>query len=141
MRGVLLDTNVLSELVRPRPDRAVVDFVRGVLDPWLCSITFHELAFGAARAPDPKRRRALLAWIAGIKGEFAGRTIPVDDGLAEASGQLRAQAASKGRPTSVVDSLLAAAAQTRGLTLATRNTRDFRPFDLVLVDPWHEGTS
>ena len=137
MGGVLLDTNVLSELVKPRPHAKVVRFVRGLDDPWLCSITFHELAFGAARAPDPKRRGALHAWIAGVKAEFAGRTIPVDDGLADASGQLRAQAAAQGRPTSVVDSVLAAAVQSRGLALATRNTRDFEPFALALVDPWH----
>lgn len=140
MDPVLLDTNVLSELVKPKPDARVVRFLRNTVDPWLCSITFHELAYGAERAPDPRRRAKLLAWIAQVRAEFAERTIAVDAAVAESSGQLRALAAAQGRPATVVDALIASAAQTRGLMLATRNTRDFEPFALAVVNPWVEAT-
>jgi predicted nucleic acid-binding protein len=135
MQGVLLDTNVLSELVRPKPDARVVRFVRDS-DAWLCGITFHELTFGAERAPDARRRAKLLAWIGQIKSEFAGRILAVDDEVASASGRLRALAAAQGRPASVVDSIIAAAAQARGVRVATRNVRDFEPFALTVINPW-----
>jgi toxin FitB len=139
MDDLLLDTNVVSELVKPRPDAMVVRFLRGAAELWLCSITFHELAYGAERSPEPIRRTKLLAWIAQVKADFATRTVAVDLAIAESSGRLRALAALQGRPVSVVDALIAAAAQARGLKLATRNTRDFEPFAIAVVNPWHDA--
>jgi predicted nucleic acid-binding protein len=136
MRDVILDTNVVSEMVRPRPNPDVLKFLRGALDPWLSSITLEELVYGAERAPDPRRKAKLLAWIDQIKVDFSERMIQIDNPVAECSGRLRALAAAQGRPASVVDSLIAASAQTRGLTLATRNTRDFALFGIAIVNPW-----
>jgi len=133
---VLLDTNVVSELVRPTPDRNVVQFLQRISAPWVCSITFHELAYGAERSPDPRRRVKLLAWIARIRTDFEERNIVVDPAIAEDSGRLRALAAAQGRPASVVDSLIAGAAKAKGLQVATRNTRDFEPFGVPLLNPW-----
>lgn len=136
MDDILLDTNVVSELVRPRPDPNVVAFLRNSADPWLCSITLHELAYGAERAPDRRRRTTLLTWVAQMTAEFAGRTIVVDNAVAEHSGRLRALSEGQGRPTSVIDALIGASAQLRGLTLVTRNTRDFERFGVALFNPW-----
>ncbi|MGH6922705.1 MAG: type II toxin-antitoxin system VapC family toxin [Propylenella sp.] len=135
---MLLDTNVVSELVKPKPDRKVVRFVREAVDPWLCAITLHELVYGAERSPDAKRRAKLLAWIAQVTAEFDGRTIAVDNAVAERSGRLRALAVTQGRPATVVDALIAASAQLHGLRLATRNTKDFKPFGIAVVNPWLE---
>jgi predicted nucleic acid-binding protein len=133
-----LDTNVISEVMKPRPDPRVRQFLRDASDPWLCTITLHELVFGAERSPDPVRRAKLLEWIARMTGEFAVRTIVVDNEVAERSGRLRALAAAQGHTTSVVDAVIAAAGQIRGLTIATRNIRDFRAFGVALLDPWKE---
>jgi len=138
MDNILLDTNVVSEVVKSRPDPKVVAFLRSSARPWLCAITLHELAYGAERASQGRRRAELLAWVAQVTAEFAMRTIAVDSTAAEHSGRLRALAEAQGRSTSVVDALIAAAAQLRGLTLVTRNTRDFEPFGVALFNPWLE---
>lgn len=138
MDNILLDTNVISEVMKPRPDPRVKRFLRDASDPWLCTLTLHELVFGAERSPDPVRRAKLLEWIARMTGEFAVRTIVVDNEVAERSGRLRALAAAQGRTTSVVDAVIAAAGQIRGLTIATRNIRDFQAFGVALLDPWKE---
>jgi predicted nucleic acid-binding protein len=136
MDDILLDTNVVSELVKPRPDPNVIAFLRDSARPWLCTITLHELVYGAERAPDSRRRGKLLAWVAQVTAEFADRTIAVDNTAAEHSGRLRALAEEQGRPTTVIDAIIAAAAQLQGLTLVTRNTRDFEPFGVALFNPW-----
>ena len=136
MAAFLLDTNVISELVRPRPDPRVLTFVRRAIDPWLSSITLHELAYGAERSPDPARKAKLNGWIAGIASEFSGRIIVVDGEIAELSGRLRALAAAQGRPASALDALIAGSAQISGLNLATRNTKDFEALGITTVDPW-----
>ena len=140
MDDILLDTNVLSEFIKPRPDPAVLLFLDTIEVSWLCSITFHELNFGAERSPDARRRAKLLAWIERLRSEFAGRTIPVDDEIAAQSGRLKAAAAADGKIVSVVDALIAAAAHTRGLRVATRNIKDFKPLGVALVNPWIEPT-
>lgn len=141
MEGILLDTNVISELIKPRPDPNTTTFLRKLVHPWLCSITLHELIYGAERSPDPRRRTKLLAWTAQIASDFADQTIPVDREIAEFSGRLRALASAQGRPASVVDAVIAAAAMSRGLRLATRNTRDFEAFGIALVNPWDAAAS
>jgi predicted nucleic acid-binding protein len=140
MKDVLLDTNVISEAVKPKPDVRVIAFLRAAVDPWISSITLHELAYGAERAPDPMRRAKLLAWIAGISTEFAERTIIIDGAVADRSGRLRALAAVQGKAVTVSDALIAACAELRGLQVATRNTSDFAPLGVRVVDPWtHKG--
>jgi predicted nucleic acid-binding protein len=136
MVSFLLDTKVISELVKPQPEARVVEFVVQATDPWLSSVTLHELAYGAERSPDLARKAKLNGWIAGIVAEFAGRILVVDEDIAELSGRLRALADAQGRTASVLDALIAASAQVRGLTLATRNTRDFQALGVASVNPW-----
>ena len=133
---MLLDTNVLSELVRPKPDPKVQAFVRAQTDPLISALTIHEIVFGAERASDQGRRAKLIAWVAGIQTQFAGRIVEIDANVAEQAGRLRANAASQGANTDPIDALIAACATTRAAAVATRNVRDFAPLGVGVVDPW-----
>lgn len=127
MTSVLLDTNVLSELVRPKPDPKVQAFVRAQTDPLISALTIHELVFDAERAIDPARRAKLIAWIASIQNQFAGRIVDIDANVPEQARRLRASAASQGANTDPIGALIAASALTRSAAVATRNVRDFAP--------------
>jgi predicted nucleic acid-binding protein len=132
----LLDTNVISELVKPKPEPAVLAFLRRQADLWLSVITLHELAYGAERARDPARRAKLFAWIAAIGARFERRILTMERDVAEQAGRLRALAEAQGRAADPLDALIAAAALSRGLTLVTRNTEDFDVFGITLLNPW-----
>ena len=136
MSPVLLDTNVLSELVRPRPDMRVETFVRNQGDPLISVLTIHEIAYGADRARDPARRSKLMAWVAGIKARFDGRIIEIDTSIAEQAGRMRVLAESQAAPADPIDALIAASATSRGALVATRNVSDFVAFGVGIVDPW-----
>lgn len=136
MRPVLLDTNVLSELVRSRPDPSVAAYVAGHASPLVSVLTLHELTYGAARSQDPARRERLMAWIDAVRRRFAGRVVDVDADVAEIAGRLRAAASLEGRGADPIDALIAASALVRGAAVATRNVRDFEPLGVDLVDPW-----
>jgi predicted nucleic acid-binding protein len=133
---VLLDTNVLSELVRPRPEARVEAFVKTQTDPFISALTIHEITYGAERAPDPARRARLLAWVTAIQSRFVGRIISIDTAIAEQAGRLRAAAATQGAPADPIDSLIAACALSHGAHIATRNVRHFAAFGVGLIDPW-----
>lgn len=136
MTKVLLDTNVLSELVRAQPNRKVQAFVRAQTDPLISTITIHELVFGAERAADPARRAKLTAWVASIQSQFAGRIIDIDAAVAERAGQMRANAAAQGITCEAMDALIAACAAMRGAAVATRNVKDIAPLGVAYIDPW-----
>lgn len=135
MAIVLIDTNVLSELIRPRPEPSVVAFLADQLDPVVSAITIHELTFGAEQAP-VARRAKLLEWVEGVRTQFSDRIIPVTTDVATEAGRMRAAAARAGFTVEAVDSLIAASARSCNAVLATRNVRDFRPLGVPLVDPW-----
>lgn len=132
----LLDTHVVSELVRPVPHARVVAFVAGLASPMLSVITIHELSFGAERTADPVRKAKLIAWIASLCAQFVGRVIEVDVDIAEQAGRLRALAAAQGHAVESLDALIAASALACGASVATRNVRDFVPLGVPVFDPW-----
>lgn len=136
MSAVLFDTNVLSELVSPRPERRVLDYIAQQATPLISSLTLHELTFGAERAPDPSRRTRLIRWVAEIAAEFAGRIITIDAAVAAHAGRVRAAAAKQGITVAPVDALIAASAASRGAAIATRNVKDFAALGVVVIDPW-----
>jgi predicted nucleic acid-binding protein len=136
MNPVLFDTNVVSELVRPRPEPRVQAFVRAQIDPLISVLTLHEIAYGADRAADPVRRAKLAAWLAAIRAQFAGRVVDIDANIAEQAGRIRAAAENQGEPPDPIDALIAACAIARGASIATRNVRDFAAFGASVVDPW-----
>lgn len=132
----LVDTNVLSELRKREPDARVAGWLtwRPASTLYLSVLTLGELRKGIAALPDGERKQRLADWLeTEVPTYFAGRILPVDGAVADRWGRLLAQA---GRPLPAIDSLLAATAITHGLTLVTRNTRDFQIPDLQLLDPW-----
>jgi predicted nucleic acid-binding protein len=132
----LIDTNVLSELRRREPDSRVVQWFaeRPASSLYLSVLTLGELRKGIQALPQTPRKLALLDWLeTDLPVFFAGRILAVDAAVADRWGRLLAQA---GRPLPAIDSLLAATALTHGLTLITRNLRDFQHKDLVVLDPW-----
>ena len=137
MRSVLLDTNVLSELVRQRPEPRVVAYVRSQPNALVSVLALHELAYIAARVDDEARRTALEGWLAGIRGRFAASVVAVDAAIAERAGRIRAEADRRGRGCDVLDVLIASTALERDALVATRNVRHFELLDVDAVDPWY----
>jgi predicted nucleic acid-binding protein len=132
----LIDTNVLSELRRREPDARVLQWFaeRPASTLYLSVLTLGELRKGIDALPQTPRKLALLDWLeAELPVFFAGRILAVDARVADRWGRLLAQA---GRPLPAIDSLLAATALTHGLTLITRNLKDFQHQDLSVLDPW-----
>lgn len=140
MAEILLDTNVLSELMRPRPDPAVVDwFARRTGDTFFISaITQAEILLGIALLPPGKRRDVLTAAAAAMFAEdFAGRCLPFDAAVAGFYADIVAARRAAGQPVTTEDAQIAAIALTYGYPLATRNSRDFAGIaGLVLYNPW-----
>jgi len=132
----LLDTNVLSELRRKTPDAAVLEWFtrRPASTLYLSVLTFGELRKGIEGVPDAKRRMALTDWLeTDLPAFFAGRILPVDAQVADRWGRLLSAA---GRPLPAIDSLLAASAAQHGLSMVTRNSRDFADLGLDVINPW-----
>jgi predicted nucleic acid-binding protein len=135
MAGFLLDTCVLSETRRRRPDAGVVQFLAeaDAAQLYLSVLTIGEMRKGIAkkRLTDAEAADRLAAWALRIETDFADRVLDVDVAAARLWGDLSAQ----GR-TPVIDTLIAATALVHGLTVVTRNTKDFVASGAALLNPW-----
>jgi hypothetical protein len=136
--GYLLDTNVISEIARPKRDRGVVSFLDGLDDAFISVITLHELAFGLERLEPGSRRRTLTETIEKFLALYHDRLLSVGAAEARSAAMLRAGQQDRGRALYLADTLIAATALTNGLILATRNTSDFEGLGISLVDPWSD---
>lgn len=140
MPGFLLDTNVISELMKPRPSRNVIAWTDETPEALmhLSVITIGEVRKGIdlLRDDDP-RRTALQSWLdRDVRIRFAGRLLAFDDGVAERWGQLEAIAKKRRLTLPTIDAQLAATALHHGLTFVTRNTADIAPTGVPVFDPW-----
>jgi predicted nucleic acid-binding protein len=136
--NLLIDTNVISEMTKPRPDPRVVAFLHETDRLFLSVVTLAELTRGVAMKSDGKAKRVLATWLANDLAErFSGRVLDIDPPIANAWGDLMASAQRYGLALHVMDGFLAATAMTRGLTLATRNVKDFVPLGVPVFDPWN----
>ncbi len=130
----LLDTVLVSEL-RSGRDSNVVRWAENTLDdPWFLSVlTLGEIRKGIERLRlrDPIQAESIQTWIGRLRAEFVGRVLEVDSSVADEWGRINAPA---NRP--VAGSLIAATARVHGLTVATRNTADFEPCGVAVVNPW-----
>jgi predicted nucleic acid-binding protein len=136
----LVDTNVLSELTRPKPALSVVGWFEDVADEalHLSVLTLGELRRGVEKLPQGKRRENLRYWLEHeLSAWFGERLLPIDAGVADTWGRLQTTA---GRSLPAVDSLLAATALHHHLRLVTRNTVDFDVPGLETINPWSEGS-
>jgi len=139
MSGFLLDTNCISELIRPKPESHVVDWMRAVDESllYLSVLTLGEIRRGAATLPQSKRRTYLESWLElDVRVRFSGRILAIDDAVADRWGWLTAEAEHKGRPLAAVDGLLAATALEHNLTVVSRNTGDFAHTHVPILNPW-----
>jgi predicted nucleic acid-binding protein len=139
MSGFLLDTNCVSELIRPRPDRRVMEWTDATNEAslYLSVLTLGEIRKGLAALPQGTRRTRLETWIeVDLKARFHGRILPVDDAVADRWGLLRAEAKRKGKPLPVIDGLLAATALHYNLTVVSRNVSDFARARVPVLNPW-----
>lgn len=135
----LLDTSLVSELIRPRPEKKVVAWIGGVEDDLLALsvLTIGELQKGVAKLPQGDHRKKLARWIdEDLRLRFQGRVLPVTEEVAEAWGRLSGEAEAKGAKLPVIDALLGATALVHGLTVATRNTTDIARTGAAIFNPW-----
>ena len=136
---VLLDTNVVSELLRPSPNSAVEGWVAGreAADMLFSAVGEAELRYGVALLPAGRRRDALASAVEAIlREDFEDRVLPFDSRAAREYAEIAASRRTAGRPVAPADCQIAAIARSRDLTLATRSVRDFADMELELVDPW-----
>ena len=138
MNGFLIDTNVVSELIKPRPSSRVVDWIDAHEEQLfhLSVLTLGEIRRGIVQLPPSRRRTDLAAWLSGdLLTRFAGRILQIDQEVADHWGHL---AGAKGATIPVIDGLLAATALQHNLTLVTRNTKDMTRTGVGLFNPWSD---
>lgn len=141
-RRYLLDTNIVSEVIKPDPDRRILAWLGRQLDEhlYLATIVLGEVWRGIAERQDGARKRLLLSWFDSDRGPkrlFAGRILPLDEAAAMQWAEFIADGHREGRPRSVVDMQIAAIALVNGCTLVTRNLAHFAPVqaELAILDP------
>jgi predicted nucleic acid-binding protein len=137
---ILLDTNVLSELMRPSPEPRVVQWVDGFIewDLWISAITVAEIRLGIALLDDGSRKSLLLDLAEQMfQEDFQERCLPFDYQAAVEYALIVAERNRRGRPISVEDAQIAAIAKTANLSLVTRNTKDFTDIPgIEVINPW-----
>ncbi|HEV2155651.1 type II toxin-antitoxin system VapC family toxin [Bradyrhizobium sp.] len=140
--NLLLDTNVLSEVQRPAPSPRVLAWLDTVDEDrtFISVASIAELRRGIALLEDGRRRASLAAWLThDLPTRFTDRVLPIDHAVAERWGDLMAQSRRSGVALSVMDGFFAATALAHGLTLVTRNVKDFSAFGVPLLNPWDDA--
>jgi predicted nucleic acid-binding protein len=134
----LLDTCVISELVKPTPNRKVVEWLNPLPAEalFLCAITIGEVRKGLTKLPASGKKKRLTLWLNTLLAEHKERILAIDLMVCENWGVLQANAEKAGTPMSTIDSLIAATTYTHNLTLATRNEDDFTPSNIPIINPW-----
>lgn len=138
--GYLLDTNVVSEAVKPRPSNVLLDWLGSQPDDALhiSTLTVAEVWRGILEKEPGRRRQELEAWFAGPEGPqalFAGRVLAFNERAALDWAKLMAEGTTIGRPRSAIDMIIAAIAVAHGLTVATANERHFRDTGVPWINP------
>lgn len=136
---ILLDTNVISELMRAEPSLAVLDWfgAHEAADLFISAVTEAELRTGVAILPEGQRRNGLQSALDGmIEEDFPDRVLPFDSNAARAYADIAARRRAAGRPISEADCQIAAIAVAAGAPVATRNVKDFDGCGVDLINPW-----
>ena len=139
MNGFLLDTNCISEVVRPKPDARVVEWLDAANEEtlYLSVLTLGEIRKGLAKLAQSRQRTRLEKWLdIDLQARFSGRIVPIDVGIADQWGRLAAEAKSRGKALPVIDGLLAATALHLNLTMVSRSPRDFAETHVNVLNPW-----
>ena len=139
MRGYLLDTNCISELVRLKPEPRVMAWMQAAEETllYLSVLTLGEIRKGLAALSQGRRRTHLETWLEiELGARFAGRILPIDVPVADRWGLLAATAKKEGKTLSTIDGLLAATALHHNLTVVSRNVSDFADTRVQVLNPW-----
>lgn len=136
MTRYLLDTNIISSIVKPEPPRALMDWMAAQDDDdlFIAALTVAEIWRGVLEKPAGRKRDQLEAWFVGPDGpqaQFAERILPFDDRAGLIWGRLMAEGTAKGRPRSGLDTIIAAVAAANSCVVVTDNARDFAGVDLI----------
>jgi predicted nucleic acid-binding protein len=137
----LLDTSGVSEWTKPAPNPGLIGWLASVDEDrvYLSVITIAELRLGMEHLAQGSRRARLEAWLEqDLTARFAGRLLPVDEGIAHAWGRLVERSRAAGRPIGVMDGFIGATAETAGLTLVTRKAFDFAAVGIAVHNPWSQ---
>lgn len=134
----LLDTCVLSELVKSKPDEQVLGWLEKCKAHalWVSAITLAELHRGVIRLPASKRQTGLAMWLENVEIGFEDRVLPFDTKTAKVWAQMTSEAEARGMPMAAFDSIIAATARAHGCKLVTRNVKDFSSSGVELLNPW-----
>jgi len=134
----VLDTCVLSETIKPKPDAGLVAWLRSQKQEQLfvCTISLGELRKGIDRLPPGKKKHDLLLWLVTLTNIYGGRFLAFDTESAFSWGALSASLESSGKPMPVLDAMIAACTLRHGYTLVTRNEWDYQHSGVPLVNPW-----
>jgi predicted nucleic acid-binding protein len=135
----LLDTNVISEWTRSRPDPAVVAWLDAAVEDtlYLSVLAFAEIRLGIELLPDGRKRSRISAWLDGdLAARFEGRIIGIEREIAEAWAAIVARGRARGVTPPILDAFVAATALVHRMTLVTRNERDLAGLDVPIVNPW-----
>jgi|SRR5579863_4243448 len=139
MSGFLLDTNCISEIVRPKPELRVIQWMDAADEATLhiSVLTLGEIRKGVAGLADGQQRTRIEIWLnTDLPSRFAGRIVPIDSAIADRWGWLAAEAKRRGKALPVIDGLLAATALHLNLTVVSRNIRDFLESHVPVLNPW-----
>ncbi|MBK7001172.1 MAG: type II toxin-antitoxin system VapC family toxin [Rhodoferax sp.] len=138
----LLDTCVLSELVKPQPHAGVLAWigVKNESDFFISAMTLAELQRGIVKLPQSRRRQDLSLWLGKLQLNFGKRVLPFTDNTASYWADMCSRAEARGKTMAAFDSIIAATALEHGLELVTRNVRDFASAPVILVNPWDQQT-
>lgn len=135
----LLDTCILSEFVKPKPEQRVIDWLneQDARDVFVSAVTVGEIQRGISALPQSNRRTRLEEWLDHqLPHQFANHILSIDAATFQTWGKLVARLQHEGRPMSVFDSLIAATALQQRLTIVTRNVTDFQYTSINILDPW-----
>ena len=135
----LVDTCVLSELIRDKPDPNVEDWFYSKNEDslYISVMSFGELRKGTSKLPDTSNKKAkLLDWIAGLEKRFTGRIIDINLDVAENWGHIQSELEKKGQALPIIDSLIACTGITHSMIVVTRNTKDMERSGVELINPF-----
>jgi len=136
---IVLDTNVLSELMKSQPSNSVISWLDNqvVSTLYITAITVAEILYGIARLPEGKRKSALFTAASEMfDQDFGGRILAFDSQAAVLYADLVSSCEASGRQVSMADAQIAAICQLHEANIATRNIKDFEPFNFNVINPW-----
>ncbi len=136
----LLDTCVISELVKPAPNPSVIKWLNNTSSErlFLCSLTIGEIRKGITKSPKSRRKARLTDWLNSLLENYQDRIYSIDITVAENWGIIQGKSEKEGVPMPSIDGLIAATAYTHNLILVTRNVKDFQTDKSLIINPWYD---